>query len=29
MTRLLLTLLAIGLAGCESTYYDAMEKTNR
>ncbi|MFP6804611.1 MAG: DUF2959 domain-containing protein [Pseudomonadales bacterium] len=26
MTRLLLTLLAIGLAGCESTYYDAMEQ---
>ncbi len=26
MTRLLLTLLAISLAGCESTYYDAMEQ---
>ena len=26
MTRLLLTLLAINLAGCESTYYDAMEQ---
>jgi len=25
MPRLLLTLLAINLAGCESTYYDAME----
>lgn len=26
MTRLLLTLLAINLAGCESTYYDTMEQ---
>jgi hypothetical protein len=26
MTRLLLALLAINLAGCESTYYDAMEQ---
>ncbi|MDG1231535.1 MAG: DUF2959 domain-containing protein [Pseudomonadales bacterium] len=26
MTRLLLTIVAIGLASCESTYYDAMEQ---